>query len=109
MTARVNVAYQVVRVGTTRRQEEREEVVLKLIREKIRRYKTRKIVIYYNTVSKVKRFAEALGYGAYYHDAVGKDSMLKEFIERDKRVIVATSSLGMGVDIPDIRCIIHVD
>jgi superfamily II DNA helicase RecQ len=24
-------------------------------------------------------------------------------------VIVATSALGMGVDIPDIRCIVHID
>jgi superfamily II DNA helicase RecQ len=110
MTARVNVAYRVVRVGIRAgRREEREEVVLELIRRKMRKYKTGKVVVYCNAVGKVKRFAKALGCGAYHHDAVGKDSMLKEFMEGGQRVIVATSSLGMGVDIPDIRCIIHVD
>lgn len=67
------------------------------------------MVVYSNTVGRVKRIAQELGCNAYYHDAVGKASMLEEFIEGKQQVIVATSALGMGVDIPDIRCIIHVD
>ncbi|TKA22027.1 hypothetical protein B0A49_14051, partial [Cryomyces minteri] len=38
-----------------------------------------------------------------------KDRMLEGFREGRQRMIVATSALGMGVDIPDIRCIIHID
>jgi superfamily II DNA helicase RecQ len=34
---------------------------------------------------------------------------LADFMAGKQRVIVATSALGMGVDIPDIRCILHVD
>jgi superfamily II DNA helicase RecQ len=35
--------------------------------------------------------------------------MLADFIAGQQRVIVATSTLGMSMNIPDIRCIIHVD
>ncbi|KAF2187528.1 P-loop containing nucleoside triphosphate hydrolase protein, partial [Zopfia rhizophila CBS 207.26] len=108
-TARVNVAYRVVKVGGTGRRREKEKVVLDLIKRKLGRYETGKVVVYCNTVGKVKEIAGALGCNAYHHHAVGKDSMLKEFMEGKQRVIVATSALGMGVDIPDIRCIIHVD
>jgi superfamily II DNA helicase RecQ len=35
--------------------------------------------------------------------------MLEEFARGKKRVIVATSALGMGVNIPNIWCIIHIN
>jgi superfamily II DNA helicase RecQ len=35
--------------------------------------------------------------------------MLEEFARGKKRVIVATSALGIGVDIPNIQCIIHIN
>ncbi|KAI2474403.1 ATP-dependent DNA helicase Q5, partial [Pyrenophora tritici-repentis] len=53
--------------------------------------------------------AEKLKCHAYHHHAVGKASMLEEFMGGKQRVIVATSALGMGVDVPDIRCIVHID
>jgi superfamily II DNA/RNA helicase len=108
-TTRTNVAYRVVQVDKALRREEAEEVVVRMARRKRRQYKTGKIVIYGNSVAKVKKLAEGLGCNAYFHDAVGKASMLADFMAGKQRVIVATSALGMGVDIPDIRCIIHVD
>jgi superfamily II DNA helicase RecQ len=35
--------------------------------------------------------------------------MLADFIARKQQVIVATSALGIEVDIPNIRCIMHID
>jgi superfamily II DNA helicase RecQ len=75
----------------------------------MRQYKLGKIIIYGNSVAKVKTLAEKFSCDAYYYDAVGKASMLADFIASKQRVMVATSALGMGVDIPDIRCIIHVN
>jgi hypothetical protein len=57
----------------------------------------------------VKALAEQLGCHAYHADAVGKASMLADLMAGKQRVVVATSALGMGVDIPDVRCIIHID
>jgi superfamily II DNA helicase RecQ len=62
-----------------------------MARQKIRQYKTGKIVIYGNSVPKVKKLAEQLGCNAYFYDVVG------------------ISALGMGVDILDIWCIIYID
>jgi superfamily II DNA helicase RecQ len=60
-------------------------------------------------VPKIKKLAEQLACNAYFHDAVGKASMLADFMAGKQRVIVATSALEIGVDIPDIWCIIHID
>jgi RecQ family ATP-dependent DNA helicase len=108
-TARTNVAYQVIRVGKAAKKKEVEAMVLSMLRQKLRKYKAGKIVVYSNSVPKVKELAKKLGCHAYHHHAVGKTSMLDEFTAGEGRVIVATSALGMGIDIPDIRCIIHID
>ncbi|KAF2174790.1 hypothetical protein K469DRAFT_613299, partial [Zopfia rhizophila CBS 207.26] len=99
----------VVRISKIKRQEKRKKVVLKLIRRKIQRYKTEKIVIYYNIISKVKRFIEVLDYNIYYYNTVGKDSMLKEFIKEDKQVIIVINLLNISINILDIRCIIYIN
>jgi superfamily II DNA helicase RecQ len=35
--------------------------------------------------------------------------MLANFIASKQQIIVATSALSIEVDIPDIRCIIHIN
>jgi superfamily II DNA helicase RecQ len=84
-------------------------MVINMVRQKLRKHKKGKVVVYSNSVAKVKELAQQLGCYAYYHKAVGKASMLEEFAGGKKQVIVATSALGIGVDIPDIRCIIHIN
>ncbi|PZD22208.1 RecQ, Superfamily II DNA helicase, partial [Pyrenophora tritici-repentis] len=108
-TARSNIAYRVVRVEKERKRQEVEATVLAMVQQKVRKYKSGKIVVYGNSVPKVKGLAEKLKCHAYHHHAVGKASMLEEFMGGKQRVIVATSALGMGVDVPDIRCIVHID
>jgi superfamily II DNA helicase RecQ len=108
-TARTNVAYRVVKVGKEAKRQEVEATVLAMVRRKRRKYKAGKIVVYGNSVPKVKALAEKLGCQAYHHAAVGKASMLEAFMAGRQRIIVATSALGMGVDVPDVRCIIHID
>jgi superfamily II DNA helicase RecQ len=84
------------------KKQEVEAVVVNKARQKMQQYKLGKIVIYGNLVAKVKTLAEKFSCDAYYYDAVGKASMLANFIAGKQRVIVAMSALGMGVDIPDI-------
>jgi superfamily II DNA helicase RecQ len=108
-TTRTNVAYQFIKTAKALKKKEAEAVVLKAVRQKWRQYRSGKVVVYRNLVGKVKKLAEQLGCNAYYHDAVGKASMLADFIASKQRVIVATSALGIEVDIPNIQCIVHIN
>jgi len=56
----------------------------------------------------VKVMADILGCEAYYHGQLDKEGVLERFRQPGPGVIVATSALGMGIDIPDIRSIIHL-
>jgi superfamily II DNA helicase RecQ len=54
---------------------------------------------------------EALGCPIYHYsidDKVGKVRWMKELREGKHRVIVATNTLGLGVDLLDIRVVIHI-
>ena len=55
--------------------------------------------MYIDLVSKVKKLAKQLGCNAYYHNAVGKASMLADFMARKQRVMVATSVCWEYTDI----------
>jgi len=107
-TARTNVAYRVIKIGQRAKKQEVEATVLAMVRRKLRKYKAGKIVVYGNSVAKVKALAEKLECQAYHHNAtyhhnaIGKASMLEAFMASWQRIIVATSALGMGVDVPDI-------
>ena len=68
-----------------------------------------KMVIYCKSVSKVKKLAEALGCPAYFSQQEGKEQLLQGLVAGHYPVVVATSALGMGIDIADIRVVVHVD
>ena len=68
----------------------------------MRKHKTGKVVIYSNLVLKVKKLVKKLGCYVYYYKAIGKASILEEFAIGKKRIIIATSALGIGVNILDI-------
>ncbi|KAA8617344.1 RecQ Superfamily II DNA helicase [Pyrenophora tritici-repentis] len=59
-TARSNIAYRVVRVEKERKRQEVEATVLAMVQQKVRKYKSGKIVVYGNSVPKVKGLAEKL-------------------------------------------------
>lgn len=79
------------------------------MQQKIQKYKTGKLIIYSNLKAKVKALAEQLDFHVYYTDTIGKASILADFIAGKQRVIVATSVLGIGVDILDVQCIIYIN
>ncbi len=107
-TVRKNVKYQVMKVKSDD-QEKKEEFIVQMIQRVMRDYAEGKIVMYCNSVRKMKKLAKALNCKSYYHHAKQKDEKLKRFQDGEKRVIVATSALGLRIDILDIRAIIHVD
>jgi superfamily II DNA helicase RecQ len=56
-TARTNIAYQVIRVDKAAKKKELEETVLTVVRRKLRKHKTGKVIVYSNSVAKAKALA----------------------------------------------------
>lgn len=86
-----------------------QEVEAELERARVR-FPAGKIIIYCGTVQRTKALGARLGCPAYFNKpgtAKEKRAMLEQWIARG-REITATNALGVGLDGPDIREVIHV-
>jgi ATP-dependent DNA helicase RecQ len=70
---------------------------------------TQRALIYVGTVKAAEEVAAELGVACYHgrQDAELRRRIQEAFTQGRTRVVVATSAFGMGVDIPDIRRVIH--
>src|SRR5699024_4895593 len=82
--------------------------VIAFIYNCIQRAQSGKVIIYGSTIPVVLQVAGLLECEAYHSRQVDKAGVLARFRSSEVHVIAATSALGMGVDIPDIRYIIHI-
>lgn len=105
-TTRRNIRYQVHEVEETV-----VEAICRLVKQKLEQYPSPgKIIIYGGSVDQTVGIGEALGCPIYHRnvdDRAGKSRRMKELMGGESRVIAATNALGMGVDLPDIRLVIH--
>ncbi|KAK1837415.1 hypothetical protein CCHR01_19963, partial [Colletotrichum chrysophilum] len=83
------------------------------VRDWLRQKPRGKAVVYGSTIEGVERMAEALGCAAF-HSSIGstedKASRLEAWRRGDganRGVIVATNALGLGIDVPDVRLVVH--
>lgn len=106
-TARTNIRYGVCTVEGSRR--EHDEAVVRVVEFKSRQYQPGKMIVYCNSTTGVSKYADKLGVDAYYSDADLKAEKFEDFRSGRTQLIVATSALGLGIDIPDIRAVVHVD
>ena len=109
-TTRKNVEYRVQLYN--QKEEEEDEVLLRLVEEKRRQYPMPgQILVYCDTVEKTVRLAKLLGC-VCYHRQVGsrgeKAELVRQLTEGRQQVFTATNALGLGVDAPTIRVVIHV-
>ncbi|KAK5706930.1 hypothetical protein LTR97_001922 [Elasticomyces elasticus] len=107
VTTRPNIAYSVVKYGV----EEEEQCVKGLVGEKLAQYPDGQVIVYCRTIKQVKRVAEYTGGQAFYRvigNGEEKARILRRLTGQSTRLFVATNALGLGVDAPQIRCVIHV-
>ncbi|KAK1837388.1 hypothetical protein CCHR01_19991, partial [Colletotrichum chrysophilum] len=83
------------------------------VRDWLRQKPRGKAVVYGSTIEGVERMAEALGC-ATFHSSVGSTGDKASRLEAWRRgegaeggVIVATNALGLGIDVPDVRLVVH--
>jgi superfamily II DNA helicase RecQ len=67
------------------------------------------MIVYCNSTTGVSKYVDMLGVDAYYSDTDLKAEKFEDFRSRRTQLIVATSALGLGIDIPDIRAVVYVD
>lgn len=106
-TARTNIRYSICAVDGS--QKEHDEAVVRVVEVKFRQYQPGKMIVYCNSTTGVGKYADMLGVDAYYSDADLKAEKFEDFRSGRTQLIVATSALGLGIDIPDIRAVVHVD
>ncbi|KAF5513901.1 Bloom syndrome protein-like protein [Colletotrichum fructicola] len=83
------------------------------VRDWLRQKPRGKAVVYSSTIEGVERMAEALGCAAF-HSSIGSTEDKASRLEAWRRgdgadggVIVATNALGLGIDVPDVRLVVH--
>jgi hypothetical protein len=105
-TARTNIRYEVRESGS----EAEDEVVRQTVEEKLAQYPSGKIIVYCRKITRGMQLGEILNC-PFYHRNVdsqqGKAQRMNDWMDGAHRVMVATNALGLGVDIPDIRVVIH--
>jgi superfamily II DNA helicase RecQ len=109
-TTRQNIRYQVQEVKGEQGKRV-VEAICQLVNQKLEQYPApSKIIVYGSSVEQTVEIGEALECPIYHRsvdDQAGKARRMKELMEGKHRVICATNALGLGVDLPDIRAVIH--
>ncbi|OGE47045.1 hypothetical protein PENARI_c072G12060, partial [Penicillium arizonense] len=84
--------------------------IVRFIRDRITRARAQagRVVIYGLTTKTVDKLAKGFECEAYHSHTIDRHSVLARFQADPIGVVAATSALGMGVDIPNIRSIIHI-
>ena len=104
-TTRKNIAYQV--------QECAEPQLRELVQEEVQKVLALpgQVIIYCHSVPQCQEMAELLQCPAFYRQVGGSDEkqvILDRLMQGQIRVIVATNALGLGIDAPHIRAVIHL-
>ncbi|KAF2187533.1 P-loop containing nucleoside triphosphate hydrolase protein [Zopfia rhizophila CBS 207.26] len=106
-TTRPNIRYQVSRYNA----EKEEEALTELVGGLKQKYPSGQVIVYCDSVKKTERFAEVLG-AVCFHRNVGsskeKHELVKQLTEGRQQVFTAMNALGLGVDAPTIRAVVHI-
>jgi superfamily II DNA helicase RecQ len=68
-----------------------------------------KIIIYCRRKQTATTLAAQLGCPYYFSSYEDKKASLEDFVAAEQGVIVTTNALGLGIDIPNVRAVIHYD
>ena len=98
---RVNIRYSV-------HLEQSNDQILEFIQQKSDQYPNDRLIIYTRTRDIANNLQKRLKWLVYYSNSPQRDQTLRKFLDLSNGRIIATSSLGLGLDIPNARAIIHI-
>ena len=98
---RVNIRYSV-------RYKQSDDQILEFIQRKSNQYINDRLIIYTRTRDIANSLQKRLKWLVYYSNSSQRDQTLQRFLNSNNSRIIATSSLGLGLDIPNARAIIHI-
>lgn len=106
-TARPNLQYIVREVTSEPDRLKEVQLVVKQLQEL---YKDGKIIIYCQYVDQVEKVASLLQCPAYYHKVgtVENKNRIVQTFQSSGALIACTNALGVGLDIPNVRGVIHL-
>ena len=114
--ARDNLQLSAIEIGKGLGGRKDDKVIEQRKREEIcrllKKHPKRKAIVYCNTVDRVNRLTrylhkKGLCVESFYGSCSDKAGRLKRFADGEVKVMVATNAFGLGVNIPDIRLVIH--
>jgi superfamily II DNA helicase RecQ len=100
-TTRHNIAYSIRRCNA----EDIDDMVKNIVEGQV----DGRIIVYGGRVDRCKELAELLSCAAYIAESGEKTEALQEWIENKSRVIVGTNALGLGIDVDDVRLVLHAE
>ena len=108
VTARTNIQYRIVSYD----EKDEERAVGRLVERLKAKYPPPgQIIVYCDTVAKTERLAEVLQCICYHRNvgtSVEKRAIVRRLMSGEGQVFTATNALGLGVDAPTIRAVVHV-
>lgn len=100
-TNRTNISYSVLR--NMKKQE-----IFGLIRKKDIYYPNDRLIVYTRNRVMAEEYSKELEWPVYFSNSKQKQRVLKKFLEGSKQRIIATNSLGLGLNPSNIRVVIHI-
>lgn len=111
-TTRKNIRYRVETVeveDADEQEEEEDKKVCEIVRRWIDEEGDGRVIVYAGSIERVEGLREALGCEAFHSKvdtAEGKAKRLTAW-KKEGKLVVATNALGLGVDVPDVRLVVH--
>jgi len=110
-TTRGNIRYRVAATKQDKQDQEVCNIAKAKADELIRNGEVGRIIIYANTIERVEKLGKMLNCPIYHSKvdtAAGKARRLNEWLTGEGvQTIVATNALGLGVDVPNVRLVVH--
>lgn len=107
-TTRANVAYSVMEVAVA----EKDQEVVRLVQAQLEQMsRSGQIILYCKSVKQCQHIGQLLGCPTFFREVGSfdeKHAILTKLIKQQVRVIAATNALGLGIDVPSIRTVIHL-